>query len=460
MPTRLRALLVFLAAASASTALAADFSFTPPVVTALPEAFTPTSIRLADLDGDGKLDAVVTGRNWDGEPDTFGHVAILKGAADGSFALFSQVAVPQGSSEDAAIADLDGDGKKDLVFTVSSARGRLAKAKGKGDGTFEAPVFIDLERQPRGLTLVDLDGDSDLDVAAVNYYSGSVMVARNDGGTLTLAGTRRVNVYTGAIPYPTQVTGVEVSGDGKADLIVTALGAGRVSVSKGNATTAPPPTVDWKPAPINEETPAVVGGSVADFNNDGRPDVALPVLLVTQSQKVVTLQNDGSGGYANQAVFDSAWFNLAWCSTPIDIDHDGRLDLAIGTAISGSVIFMRNETTGPGQAIKLTQVPVFVLYGYFVRDLTAADVDGDGDQDLVGVEIAGSTIFTLLNTTTAGAPDAPAGQPAKRKPVPPRPTKQTFSLPSDRNQDGRRDAIDLAHWLEAWNSHLKAGAKP
>lgn len=440
---------------------AADFSFASPVVTTLTEGHTPTAVRLADLDGDGVVDAIVTGRNWDGREGSAGRIAVLRGAGNGSFTPWPDIPVAEGSSEDAVLVDLDGDKALDCAFTVSSARGRLGTAKGNGDGTFGAPVYIDLERQPRGLAALDADGDGDLDLAAINYSSASLMIARNDGGVFSVATTRRMHSYSGGLPYPLQVQARDINNDGITDLLTTATGAGRLGAARGSGSIDLPNTVDWKPAPLGSESPAVIGSSIADFDGDGDPDAALPVLVITQSQKLILLRNDGSGGFVEQSVFDSASFFYAWSSAAIDVDGDGRRDVAIGTALAGSVVFLRNATAGPAAPFSFVLQPFLVPYGVFVRDLAVADVDGDGDEDLVGAEIAGSTLFTLLNTTPQGVAGGPAAMEQETKaPERPgthrRPGSDTRPPPRpdlvDRNGDGVLDGRDEAIRLEAWNA--------
>lgn len=419
-----------------------QFAFDPPIVTILPEGHGPTTARLADLDGDGVLDAVVPGRNYTGDPKSPGTVAVLKGLGDGTFAAWPEIVTGETQSEDVAIADYDADGKLDLAITLSARLGRVMVVHGNGDGTFGRAIEVLLERQPRGLAAADLDGDGDADLAAVNYLSGSVTVLANDAGVFTPEATRRLHPYIGGIPYPVQVQAPDATGDGRPDLITTAIGGGRVGVLAAGEGVVPARTVDWRPAPIGGETPAVIGASIADFDGDGAPDIALPVLLVTQSQKVVLLRNDGSARFGERSVFDSASFFLAWCSAPIDVDGDGRIDLAIGTALSGSVVFMRNATPAPGADPVLVAEPFLVPYGIFVRDLVAADIDNDGDQDLVGVEIAGSTLFVLRNRTGEGGVAAASEAPKSGD----RPKGAT----ADRNDDGSIDARDLAIELEAF----------
>ena len=87
-----------IAAAAAPAVLvgtaAAQFTFAPVINNPLPEGHTPTSLVLADLDADGKLDAVVTGRNLTDEEIRRTRVTILRGQGDGTFLPWQEVLVP------------------------------------------------------------------------------------------------------------------------------------------------------------------------------------------------------------------------------------------------------------------------------------------------------------------------------------------------------------------------------
>jgi hypothetical protein len=426
---------------------AADFVFSEPIESALPKGQTPTAVRAADLTGDGVIDLVVAGRNWNGEPDTGGRIAILRGAGDGTFEPLAEAFVPQGNAEDIGIADLDGDGVLDLAVSVGGSRGRFAAFRGLGGGSFAAPLQIELERGPRGLALSDLDGDGDLDATIVNYNSASVSIVRNDGGVFTQVAVSRLMPYLGGIPFPQQVSLADLDADGDADAIATTIGGGRVTLLRGGGDGGLARGVDWKPALINGEVPAVINANVVDMDGDGDRDVLLPVLLLTQTQKLVLFVNDGTGSFSTQAVFDAWVFYYAWCSTTLDVDRDGRRDVAIGTALSGSVSFVRNETPAPGAAVSLVPQPLFIFYGFFVRDLIAADVDNDGDDDVVGIEIAGSTVFTLRNDTPpAGGVASLEGAGRVEK----RPARDIDAPAFDFDDDGDVDASDAARWLEEW----------
>src|SRR5262249_10303038 len=101
---------------------------------------TPTSVAVADLDGDGKLDLVVA--NFGS-----GDVSVLLGNGDGSFRPQRTYAAGDGPSSVGG-ADLNGDGRPDLaVANAESERGTEAVTLlfGNGDGSFQsAPRRLDL----------------------------------------------------------------------------------------------------------------------------------------------------------------------------------------------------------------------------------------------------------------------------------------------------------------------------
>ena len=105
-------------------------TFAPPTTYAA--AGTPSSVAIADLDGNGTLDLAVSLSTGTGG------IAILLGNGDGTFQPTQNVADPAGEFvNDVAIADFNGDGLSDLVVaTGSGAQASVTVIPGGGDGTF------------------------------------------------------------------------------------------------------------------------------------------------------------------------------------------------------------------------------------------------------------------------------------------------------------------------------------
>ena len=142
---------------------------------------TPLSVVAADLNGDGRLDLVVADSSYgpmnNGDP---GAVSVLMGQGGGSFAPRVDYAAGR-NPWTLAVADLNGDGKPDLVVADSESYG-VSVLLGQGDGTFAAKIDFSTgapeassEAQPFGIVATDLNGDGlpDLAVASGGMIDGS-----------------------------------------------------------------------------------------------------------------------------------------------------------------------------------------------------------------------------------------------------------------------------------------------
>ena len=138
-----------------------------PVATYGTGGSTPTSVAVADLNGGGKLDLVVaTGVIPVGFSS---NISVFMGNGDGTF----QPAVGYGISCDAesvAIADVNGDGKPDLVVACAGGTGTVGVLPGNGDGTFQPAAFYGSGgTYPSSVAVADVNGDGKLDILVGNF---------------------------------------------------------------------------------------------------------------------------------------------------------------------------------------------------------------------------------------------------------------------------------------------------
>src|SRR5262249_16468317 len=130
-----------------------DGTFQTPVHYAVND---PLGVAVADLNGDGKLDVVVT--DFNSLATTFGGgVSVLFGNSDGTFQ--PPVFYNTGKNPTAvAISDLNGDGKPDLVVTDVTS-GNLSVLLNTGAGVFAAPVQFAAGSYPNSLSIADINRD-------------------------------------------------------------------------------------------------------------------------------------------------------------------------------------------------------------------------------------------------------------------------------------------------------------
>jgi hypothetical protein len=241
---------------------------------------TPTSIVIADFDGDGNLDIAVTNLSGFGQD---GSLMTFAGLGNGTFRGPRIYALP-GDPYSLAAGDLNSDGKPDLAVAESSAS-CVAVLLNAGDGTFLRPVCHGADSQPTSVAIADLnhDGVLDLVLALPGYFVGIDTYMGLGGGK-----------FAGPYFFPTAGRGevtsgvviADFNGDGNPD-VVTANDVGASDLFYGNLGGQ-----FEKAVPIGDQYKGIGGSSVlaADFNHDGAPDLAFALVY---AGRISVLLNTG-----------------------------------------------------------------------------------------------------------------------------------------------------------------------
>lgn len=229
------------------------------------------------------------------------------------------------------------------------------------------------------MSLVDVDGDRDIDMVFIDFFTPAVLL--NDGhGRLAPAGGR-APTFRGLICGTTG----DIDRDGDADLVLLHSDpprADRLAVLANDGRGFFTPTTD---VPIAQLATTLI--SLFDADGDGDLD-----MLLSGGLSNGLLVNVGGGAFRDETA-SRLPFGTVWCR-PADIDGDGAVDIL--NTRTGRLEVLLNDGSGRFAMWQSVAVPWFGLWTLPV----AGDVDNDGDQDVLVVTWAQNSL--LINDGTGG----------------------------------------------------------
>jgi gliding motility-associated-like protein len=329
--------------------------------------------------------------------------------------------LPDTGASDVILGDIDGDGKTDIIAINPTLQTLMIFRNISSSGTIDSKSFAPPVIYPTGLqagfvAIDDIDGDGRLDIVLIN---GSYSYALNGYNTLTLLLNQstpgHIQLSAASVPVNPAMPGggsflkllpgnncvriADFDGDGKPDLAVL-NNAGYISIYRNiygagsSAILAAPVTFAVGAGPIS----MVIG----DLDGDGRPDI---VTTNYTGASMTVLRNASAAGGFTAASFQRTDFSLGY--TPLaaslaDVDGDGKLDVIIGRTNNSAATLIHNTSTPghfTGSSISLPNVNIT---SNFNGDIVAQDINGDGKPDLLTLSADLSSVYLYTNISVPG----------------------------------------------------------
>ncbi len=301
---------------------------------------TAACLALLDANGDGILDAVVGAQ---GDNSLHLHLGLgAGGVGSGAFGAASVLAAVGFAPTGLAVGDFDEDGIQDLV--ASGGASALAILLGQGvagvpNGTFAPPLSVSAGGVTRGILVHDWNGDGIADLAT---SGGGLRLLYGNGTDGQGDGTFALGPSYGTSSTPNHLATGDFDADGITDLAVCNTGTNTISVLLGQGSLGVP---DGTFAPA-VSVPAGTGPNavnVADWDHDGRPDLAVASNNTTHATSI--LLGLGGGAFESAHTFVTGGSNPAFLAVQ-DFNEDGTPDLFACNRLTQSVT--RQQAGCPG----------------------------------------------------------------------------------------------------------------
>ena len=361
-------------------------------------ANSPYSIFAADMDGDGDIDILsasngddtITWYENDGNSNPSWDAEVIATSADGATSVFA--------------ADMDNDGDMDIV-SGSENDDTIAwyENDGEDDPSWDAENIYTDARGPWCIFVADMDNDGDMDIVSAEHGDDTIALYTNDGEDDPSWSQSEVDTNA---DIATSVFAADMDNDGDMDIISSSAGDDTIAWYRNNLGTGV--GSGWTAENIDTDADYAWRVFAADMDNDGDMDI---LSASTNDDKIAWYENDGDSddpSWDAEVIATSA--DGARGVFAADMDNDGDMDIISASTNDDTIAWYENngDSDNPSWdaqdiATTSTDYPVSVF---------AADLDNDGDMDIISSAIGDDKIAWYENIGGSVAYDVESTAPS------------------------------------------------
>lgn len=276
--------------------------------------------------------------------------------------------------------DLDKDGDMDIIASGKNSP-YLYWYENNGSQSYTQHIIPKTLTNANSVHAADFDRDGDIDFVVSFYDSNSIAWYENNGSQSFTEHKILDKNYSKAY----SVSAADLNGDGYLDILTSSAGTSgvKVLINQKNGT--------FSEKTFNDPYTNSVQAIAADLDKDGALDM---LVSYPDQSKLVWFKNDGTGSFSSQQVIDTTTASASFTVYAADLNNDGFMDVISASLASNTLDWYENDGS---QSFTKHVIHSGGNGALTPRRVTAADLDGDGDLDLLLAAFDDNKVFWYEN---------------------------------------------------------------